>query len=93
MIRHHDGTNDSAQKISAQSKRGAIWAVQWSWRKHRIVLTRGEAEKAKRAWSAWKERLGWKKLGRYYLNPDTGKREVCNVVKYDPQTRKVIDSI
>lgn len=90
MIRHFDGKN--AEQISAQSKRGAIWAVEWTWKKHRICLTRQQAEKAKRAWTLWHKRLGWKQYGRSFLNPETGKREVCVVVKYDPHTRKVIET-
>jgi hypothetical protein len=88
VIRHYDGTN--AEQISAQSKRGAIWAVEWTHKKHRICLTRKDAEKAQRAWVAWKKRLGWNVIGHRARSED-GKREGCFIVKYDPHTRKVLE--
>jgi hypothetical protein len=93
VIRHYDGTPDCAAKISAQSKRGAIWAVEWTWRKHRICLTNDEAQRVRGIWKEWKARHGWTKYttaGHRLQSPD-GKREVCNVVKYDPHTRKVLE--
>lgn len=90
VIRHHDGSIESAQKITSQSKRGAIWAVEWTWRKHRICLTAAEAERVRGVWKRWKERSGLDLRGhRVFRNGAAS--ETCNVVKYDPHTRKVLD--
>ncbi len=90
MIRHYDGTPECARKISAQSKRGAIWTVEWTWRQHRICLTKTAADKAKINWRRWKERQGWKFIGTKAVDPETGQEHVCQVKKYDPHSRRRI---
>lgn len=91
VIRHFDGTPDCAAKISAQSKRGAIWAVEWTKRKHRICLTAQDAERVRSVWKRWKERQGLTVRGRHVFR-DGRPVEVCNIVKYDPATREVLDT-
>lgn len=101
MIRHFDGTSDTAQKISAQSKRGAVWVVQWTWQGHRICETRKEAERVKEVWRAWYKKIGWRVIGDRAFPPGFGNNgvvsdlvghvHVCYVAKYDPQTRERVE--
>jgi hypothetical protein len=94
VIRHFDGTN--GEQITMQSKRGAIWAVEWTWRKHRICLTAKEAERVREVWKQWYERCGWVVSGHRAWHPTDRLQHqrspaVCNVVKYDPKSRSVVD--
>ena len=94
MIRHFDGKN--GPQISAQAQRGAVWAVEWTWRKHRICLTAKEAERVREIWKRWYKRRGWKVSGHRAYHPldkveHMRSPAVCNVVKYDPHTRSVLD--
>lgn len=73
-----------------QSKRGIIWVVEWTYQKHRICITQAQAEKARTAWKEWKKRQGWRVTGhRAYKKPHVP--QICNIVKYDAVTRKVLD--
>lgn len=83
FVRHYNGRNSG--RISLQAKRGNIWAVEWTWRKHRICRTEREATEARRHWQAWKRRQGWTVAGNRATSP-TGHQEVCEVTRYDPQT-------
>jgi len=94
VIRHFDGSN--AEQITMQSKRGAIWAVEWTWQKHRICLTAKEAERVRGIWKRWYERRGWIVKGHRAWHPtdriqDKRSPAVCYVVKYDPVTRSKLD--
>ena len=66
MIRHADGTNSEA--IAKQARGGRIFAVGWHWQKHRVVLTKKEAERVMRVWKAWYERQGWTVRSRGHGN-------------------------
>jgi len=88
MIRHYDGTN--GEQIRMQSKRGAIWAVEWTYRKHRICLTAQEAERVRRVWIEWKKRRGEDVRGHRVFR-DGKAAEVCKIVKYDAMTLEVLD--
>ena len=94
MIRHFDGRN--AEQIVMQSKLGAIWAVEWTWRKHRICIYLKDAEKARENWKRWYRRQGWIVSGHRAVHPSDKLQHmrspaVCNIVKYDPKTRSVVD--
>ena len=91
MIRHYDGSNE--EQIVMQSKRGAIWALEWTPSRHRIFITKDAALKAQRHWKIWKMRQHWKQRGRYFEDPATGRQEACFISKIDPQTRKKVEHI
>lgn len=88
MIRHFNGKN--AGRISHQAQRGKIIALEWTWRKHRICLTRKRADRGRRAWQEWYRRQGWDVIGSRATNPETGERHVIEVTEYDPKTLKRI---
>src|SRR6266496_5868189 len=99
MIRHSDGTQECAEKISAQSKRGKIITVRWNYDKmvgHRIVLTYKEADRLLGVWKRWQERRGHKVMKshrwlRWYPPEHVGnvvKGHHCYVEVYDPHTRR-----
>jgi len=56
-------------------------------------MTEGDAKKARDNWKRWKERQGYKPFGaaQHRLESPEGRKEICNVVKYDAVTRKVLD--
>lgn len=37
-----------------------IYAVVWTWKKHRVVKTKKRGMQAARAWKWWYERQGWR---------------------------------
>jgi len=91
-IRHYDGTPDCAERIAAQSLRGSIKAVVWTWQKHRICPTLKEAEHALKVWKRWYERRGWTVMNVRVLGhasaraiePGTNKMHACTIQEYNP---------
>jgi hypothetical protein len=53
----YDGSN--LDKLRAQARNGRIYAVVWTWRKHRVVKTKREGQRLLRVWKTWHERRGW----------------------------------
>jgi hypothetical protein len=95
VIRHFDGTN--AEQITMQSRRGVIWVVEWTWKKHRICLTAAEAERVRKVWKDWYKRRGWQVVGRFAYHPSDRIQHqrspaVCVIRKYDAISRRVLDA-
>jgi hypothetical protein len=99
LIRHFDGSMETAHKISAQAKRGSIKVVQWgagfSLPQHRIVPTLAEGERLVAVWAKWQTRQGHRvrlnpRWARWYPEGLDGVVRLghhCRVHEYDPGTR------
>jgi hypothetical protein len=57
VIRHYDGTNGEA--IGKQARAGRIFALSWTWKGHRIVMTKKEGARVMRVWKRRHEELGF----------------------------------
>ena len=75
------------------ARRKKIYAVAWSWRKHKIHKTKKRCEQRLRVWKAWKERQGWTVMkfasGYLAIAPQLGEtREVIQLHEYDRETKE-----
>ena len=83
----------------------SIYAVAWSWRRHKIVPTKKRGTEKMRAWKKWHERQGWTVRsyadGYLALAPDyqpedwprsgpDAKVRVIGLEEYDPVTKERI---
>ena len=73
MIRHYSHPDD-VWPILAQAKRGRVWVVFWTWRGHRVVLTKAKGAQVVKAWKNWHRRKGWEIRGDIATHPETGER-------------------
>lgn len=65
--------------------------MEWSWRKHRIVRTKAEGQRAIKAWKWWYERLGWSVRRNVATHPETGEQHAIALREYDSETRKRVE--
>jgi hypothetical protein len=85
-IRHYDGTN--YWPILAQSKRNKIYAVEWTFRKHRITITKSEALRVERVWKDWHRRCGWLVQKNVATHPETNELRAVAVRIYDAHSKR-----
>ena len=86
MIRHYTG--DNYWPILAQSKRGKIYAVEWTLKKHRITITKGEALRVERVWKDWHRRCGWLVQKNVATHPETQELRAVAVRTYDAHSKR-----
>lgn len=67
-----------------------LYAVAWSWRKHKIHKTKKRCEERIRAWKTWKERQGWTviRFASGYLAELGETREVIQLHEYEAETKE-----
>ena len=72
------------------ARRKKIYAVAWSWRKHKIHKTKKRCEERLKVWKAWKERQGWTviRMGSGYMGILGETREVIQLHEYDRETKE-----
>ena len=76
--------------FSVRKRRPKIYAVAWSWRKHKIHKTKKRCEERLKVWKAWKERQGFTviRMGSGYMGILGEKREVIQLHEYDRETHE-----
>ena len=69
-----------------------IYAVAWTWRKHKIHKTKKRCEERLRVWKRWYERQGWTviRMGSGYIAERAGERHSVSLHEYDAATRQRI---
>jgi hypothetical protein len=72
-------------------RRPKIYAVVWTWRKHRIVKTKKRGTEVLKVWKRWYERQGWKVTScpsGYFAANAKGDRHAISLDEYDKETKE-----
>ena len=72
------------------SRKRPIYAVAWTWRKHKIHKTKKRCEQRLKVWKRWYERQGWtvRRMGTgYWADGPDGEKHVISLHEYDRETR------
>lgn len=79
-----------ATEASLRARRKKIYALVWTFQKHRVYKTKTIASRKMRAWKLWKERQGWKvtKLAEGYMAVRGSEREAISLHEYDRETKE-----
>jgi len=71
------------------SRKRPIYAVAWTWRKHKIHKTKKRCEQRLKVWKRWYERQGWtvRRMGTgYWADGPDGEKHVISLHEYDRDT-------
>ncbi len=69
-----------------------VYALVWTWRKHKLVKTKALGTRKMRAWKKWQERNGWKVTNHEtgYFASRAGELQSMSLHSYDASTKERI---
>ena len=83
-------TDPEDLEFGPPKRRKKLYAVAWTWRKHRIVKTKKRGNEVLKVWKRWYERQGWtvRSHPTGYFATKNGERHAASLHEYDFETKE-----